>query len=109
TGKFFGEAEGAVMSKLLQMGSFKRFLVEFNLYSWWYSDLTVKGHKMGRTMQVPSFVIQQIPSSNLFMVVVDNKCDCSMVRGEGAESKFIPEEGLGVQSLSVQMYGGDEI
>uniref|UniRef100_A0A7N9AXU4 Calcium voltage-gated channel auxiliary subunit alpha2delta 3 n=1 Tax=Mastacembelus armatus TaxID=205130 RepID=A0A7N9AXU4_9TELE len=49
TGKFFGEAEGAVMSKLLQMGSFKR-----------------------------SFVIQQIPSSNLFMVVVDNKCDCSI-------------------------------
>uniref|UniRef100_A0A674EBA5 Calcium channel, voltage dependent, alpha2/delta subunit 3 n=1 Tax=Salmo trutta TaxID=8032 RepID=A0A674EBA5_SALTR len=26
-----------------------------------------------------SFVIQQIPSSNLFMVVVDNKCDCSSV------------------------------
>lgn len=25
-----------------------------------------------------SFVIQQIPSSNLFMVVVDSKCDCSM-------------------------------
>lgn len=25
-----------------------------------------------------SFVIQQIPSSNLFMVVVDNKCDCTM-------------------------------
>ena len=24
-----------------------------------------------------SFVIQQIPSSNLFMVVVENKCDCS--------------------------------
>lgn len=23
-------------------------------------------------------MIQQIPSSNLFMVVVDNKCDCSM-------------------------------
>uniref|UniRef100_A0A672IRG6 Calcium voltage-gated channel auxiliary subunit alpha2delta 3 n=1 Tax=Salarias fasciatus TaxID=181472 RepID=A0A672IRG6_SALFA len=148
TGKFFGEAEGAVMSKLLQMGSFKRvtlydyqalcwvisessdsghslldyyrnvlfcfifnvsifrFLVEFNLYSWWYSDLTAKAQRMGRNMQVPcdteypafvsertikentgnidcdgcfkSFVIQQIPSSNLFMVVVDNKCDCSM-------------------------------
>uniref|UniRef100_A0A8C2X8R2 Calcium voltage-gated channel auxiliary subunit alpha2delta 3 n=1 Tax=Cyclopterus lumpus TaxID=8103 RepID=A0A8C2X8R2_CYCLU len=144
TGKFFGEAEGAVMSKLLQMGSFKRvtlydyqalcwvfsessdsghtlldvstafftlrstslFLVEFNLYSWWYSDLTAKAQRRGRTMQVPcdteypafvsertikenmgnvdcdgcikSFVIQQIPSSNLFMVVVDNKCDCSM-------------------------------
>ncbi|XP_061553313.1 voltage-dependent calcium channel subunit alpha-2/delta-3-like isoform X5 [Phycodurus eques] len=149
TGNFFGEAEGAVMSKLLQMGSFKRvtlydyqalcwvysessdsghtlldpyfaflsavkwlltelviFLVEFNLYSWWQSDLTAKAQRMGRTMQVPcdteypafvsertikentgnvdcdgcikSFVIQQIPSSNLFMVVVDNKCDCSM-------------------------------
>uniref|UniRef100_A0A669CZT0 Calcium voltage-gated channel auxiliary subunit alpha2delta 3 n=1 Tax=Oreochromis niloticus TaxID=8128 RepID=A0A669CZT0_ORENI len=26
---------------------------------------------------IRSFVIQQIPSSNLFMVVVDNKCDCS--------------------------------
>uniref|UniRef100_A0A8C6M4U3 Calcium channel, voltage dependent, alpha2/delta subunit 3 n=1 Tax=Nothobranchius furzeri TaxID=105023 RepID=A0A8C6M4U3_NOTFU len=26
-----------------------------------------------------SFVIQQIPSTNLFMVVVDNKCDCSML------------------------------
>lgn len=24
-----------------------------------------------------AFVIQQIPSSNLFMVVVENKCDCS--------------------------------
>ncbi|XP_039903516.1 voltage-dependent calcium channel subunit alpha-2/delta-3 isoform X1 [Simochromis diagramma] len=149
TGNFFGEAEGAVMNKLLQMGSFKRvtlydyqalcwvysessdsgrtlldpyfaffsavkwiltelviFLVEFNLYSWWYSDLTAKAQRTGRTMQVPcdteypafisertikentgnidcdgcvkSFVIQQIPSSNLFMVVVDNKCDCSM-------------------------------
>uniref|UniRef100_A0A3Q0SAR1 Calcium voltage-gated channel auxiliary subunit alpha2delta 3 n=1 Tax=Amphilophus citrinellus TaxID=61819 RepID=A0A3Q0SAR1_AMPCI len=106
TGNFFGEAEGAVMNKLLQMGSFKRFLVEFNLYSWWHSDLTAKAQRIGRTMQVPcdteypafisertikentgnidcdgcikSFVIQQIPSSNLFMVVVDNKCDCSM-------------------------------
>ncbi|XP_031422184.1 voltage-dependent calcium channel subunit alpha-2/delta-3 isoform X2 [Clupea harengus] len=80
------------------------YLVEFNLYSWWYSDLTAKAQRGGRTMLVPcdteypafvsertikettgnidcdgcikSFVIQQIPSSNLFMVVVDNKCDC---------------------------------
>ncbi|XP_058855877.1 voltage-dependent calcium channel subunit alpha-2/delta-3-like isoform X1 [Acipenser ruthenus] len=145
TGIFFGEVEGAVMNKLLQMGSFKRvtlydyqaickiyaessdsahslldpyfaffaavkwiltelviFLVEFNLYSWWYSDLTVKAQ---RAMLVPcdteypafvsertikettgslhcgdctkSFVIQQIPSSNLFMVVVDQECDCT--------------------------------
>eukprot|EP00063_Salmo_salar_P012585 XP_013987420.1 PREDICTED: voltage-dependent calcium channel subunit alpha-2/delta-3-like [Salmo salar] len=82
------------------------FLLEFNLYSWWHVDLSVKAQKSrGKTMMVPcdtkypafvsertikettgnidcegcarSFVIQQIPSSNLFMVVVDNKCDCS--------------------------------
>uniref|UniRef100_A0A3P9JZ47 Voltage-dependent calcium channel subunit alpha-2/delta-3 n=2 Tax=Oryzias latipes TaxID=8090 RepID=A0A3P9JZ47_ORYLA len=147
TGLFFGEVEGAVMNKLLQMGSFKRitlydyqalcrdysgssdsartlsdpfsvvrwlltelviFLLEFNLYSWWNVDLTVKAQRSrGKTMMVPcdteypafvsertikettgniqcdncvrSFVIQQIPSSNLFMVVVDNKCDCSSI------------------------------
>ncbi|XP_058641484.1 voltage-dependent calcium channel subunit alpha-2/delta-3 [Onychostoma macrolepis] len=148
TGVFFGEAEGAVMSKLVSMGSFKRvnlydyqaicrvyaqtsdtahtllhpyfalfaairwlltefviFLVEFNLYSWWHSDLTIKAQRGGKTMLVPcdkeypafvsertiketvgnidcescvkSFVIQQIPSSNLFMVVIDHTCDCS--------------------------------
>ncbi|XP_046882487.1 voltage-dependent calcium channel subunit alpha-2/delta-3-like [Hypomesus transpacificus] len=145
TGLFFGEVEGAVMNKLLLMGSFKRitlydyqalckdyagssdssrtlsdpftvvkwfltelviFLLEFNLYSWWNVDLTVKAQRSrGKTMMVPcdteypafvsertikettgtiecescsrSFVIQQIPSSNLFMVVVDNKCECS--------------------------------
>ncbi|XP_041748110.1 voltage-dependent calcium channel subunit alpha-2/delta-3-like isoform X2 [Coregonus clupeaformis] len=82
------------------------FLLEFNLYSWWHVDLSVKAQSSrGKTMMVPcdteypafvsertikettgnidcegcvrSFVIQQIPSSNLFMVVVDNKCDCS--------------------------------
>uniref|UniRef100_A0A3Q3J458 VWFA domain-containing protein n=1 Tax=Monopterus albus TaxID=43700 RepID=A0A3Q3J458_MONAL len=118
TGLFFGEVEGAVMNKLLQMGSFKRitlydyqalckdFLLEFNLYSWWNVDLSVKAQRSrGKTVMVPcdtvypafvsertikettgnidcegcirSFVIQQIPSSNLFMVVVDNNCDCS--------------------------------
>uniref|UniRef100_A0AAX7TG60 Calcium channel, voltage dependent, alpha2/delta subunit 3 n=1 Tax=Astatotilapia calliptera TaxID=8154 RepID=A0AAX7TG60_ASTCA len=94
---FFGEVEGAVMNKLLQMGSFKRFETQLN--NW----LTQRSR--GKTMMVPcdteypafvsertikettgniecdgcirSFVIQQIPSSNLFMVVVDNKCDCS--------------------------------
>ncbi|XP_046727479.1 voltage-dependent calcium channel subunit alpha-2/delta-3 isoform X2 [Silurus meridionalis] len=147
TGVFFGEAEGAVMSKLLSMGSFKRvtlydyqaicriyaessdsssslldpyfaflatakwlltelviFLMEFNLYSWWHSHVTAHAQREGRTMLVPcdteypafisertikettgnidcedcikSFVIQQIPSSNLFLVVVDNKCQC---------------------------------
>ncbi|XP_063072707.1 voltage-dependent calcium channel subunit alpha-2/delta-3 [Engraulis encrasicolus] len=145
-GLFFGEVEGAVMNKLLLMGSFKKiplydyqalckdytgsgdsahtllnpfsamkwllteiiiFLLEFNLYSWWNVDLTVKADRRGRTMMVPcdteypafvsertiketagnidcegcvrTFVIQQIPSSNLFMVVVDNKCDCSSI------------------------------
>ncbi|KAL2091594.1 hypothetical protein ACEWY4_013857 [Coilia grayii] len=83
------------------------FLLEFNLYSWWNVDVTVKADRRGRTMMVPcdteypafvsertiketagnidcegcmrTFVIQQIPSSNLFMVVVDNKCDCSSI------------------------------
>uniref|UniRef100_A0A3Q2XMG7 Voltage-dependent calcium channel alpha-2/delta subunit conserved region domain-containing protein n=1 Tax=Hippocampus comes TaxID=109280 RepID=A0A3Q2XMG7_HIPCM len=75
------------------------FLVEFNLYSWWQSDLTAKAMQVPCDTEYPafvsertikentgnidcdgcikSFVIQQIPSSNLFMVVVDNKCDCT--------------------------------
>ncbi|XP_016338274.1 voltage-dependent calcium channel subunit alpha-2/delta-3-like [Sinocyclocheilus anshuiensis] len=144
TNLFFGEVEGAVMNKLLLMGSFKKmnlydyqalckeyagssdsartlldpftsvkwlltelviFLLEFNMYSWWNCDTTVKAQRAQRTMMVPcdteypafvsertikettgnidcggcirTFVIQQIPSSNLFMVVVENKCDCS--------------------------------
>ncbi|XP_035376482.1 voltage-dependent calcium channel subunit alpha-2/delta-3 [Electrophorus electricus] len=145
TGLFFGEVEGAVMNKLLLMGSFKRitlydyqalckeytgssdsahtlldpfsairwimgelilFLLEFNFYSWWNLDSTVQADRaQRRTTMVPcdteypafvsertiketagsidcdgcmrTFVIQQIPSSNLFMVVVENKCDCS--------------------------------
>uniref|UniRef100_A0A8C6JVD4 Uncharacterized protein n=1 Tax=Melopsittacus undulatus TaxID=13146 RepID=A0A8C6JVD4_MELUD len=149
TGYFFGEVEGAVMNKLLTMGSFKRitlydyqamcrtnkessdsahslldpynaffaavkwimtelvlFLVEFNLCSWWHSDLTAKAQRLKQTLEpcdteypafvsertikettgniacddcFKSFVIQQIPSSNLFMVVVDNECFCDSV------------------------------
>ncbi|KFP04912.1 Voltage-dependent calcium channel subunit alpha-2/delta-3, partial [Calypte anna] len=149
TGNFFGEVEGAVMNKLLTMGSFKRitlydyqamcrtnkessdsayslldpynaffaavkwimtelilFLVEFNLCSWWHSDLTAKAQRLKQTLEpcdteypafvsertikettgniacddcFKSFVIQQIPSSNLFMVVVDNECFCDSV------------------------------
>ncbi|XP_056591447.1 voltage-dependent calcium channel subunit alpha-2/delta-3 isoform X1 [Triplophysa dalaica] len=144
TNLFFGEVEGAVMNKLLLMGSFKKiplydyqalckgyagssdssnslldpfttvkwlltelviFLLEFNLYSWWNCGSTVNAQRSQRMMMVPcdteypafvsertikettgnidcngcirTFVIQQIPSSNLFMVVVENKCDCS--------------------------------
>ncbi|CAB1336040.1 unnamed protein product, partial [Coregonus sp. 'balchen'] len=29
------------------------FMVEFNLYSWWYSDLTAKAQRGDRTMLVP--------------------------------------------------------
>ncbi|XP_067854843.1 voltage-dependent calcium channel subunit alpha-2/delta-3 [Heptranchias perlo] len=148
TGTFFGEVEGAVMNKLLLMGSFKRvtlydyqamcrttidnsdsahslldpyyvffaaikwimtelilFLVEFNLCSWWNSDFTVKAQRPKQVLQPcdteypafvsertikettgaincegchKSFVIQQIPSSNLFMVVVDASCECTI-------------------------------
>ncbi|XP_055503491.1 voltage-dependent calcium channel subunit alpha-2/delta-3 isoform X1 [Leucoraja erinacea] len=148
TGTFFGKVEGAVMNKLMMMGSFKRvtlydyqavcrstvdnsgsapslldpyyvffaavkwimtelilFLVEFNLCSWWNSDFTVQAQRWKQVMQPcdteyaaflsertiketmgaiscdachKSFVIQQIPSSNLFMVVVDASCDCSI-------------------------------
>uniref|UniRef100_A0A4W6EVC9 Calcium channel, voltage dependent, alpha2/delta subunit 3 n=1 Tax=Lates calcarifer TaxID=8187 RepID=A0A4W6EVC9_LATCA len=124
TGLFFGEVEGAVMNKLLQMGSFKRITLydyqalcreyagssdsarmlsdPFSVVKWLLTELVMS---RGKTMMVPcdteypafvsertikettgnidcegcirSFVIQQIPSSNLFMVVVDNKCDCS--------------------------------
>uniref|UniRef100_A0A3B5Q7D4 Calcium voltage-gated channel auxiliary subunit alpha2delta 3 n=1 Tax=Xiphophorus maculatus TaxID=8083 RepID=A0A3B5Q7D4_XIPMA len=127
TGNFFGEAEGAVMNKLLQMGSFKRVtLYDYQALCWVHSESSDSGRTLldpyfaffaavkwiltelvmvGPHMQVPcdteypafvsertikenmgnidcdgcikSFVIQQIPSSNLFMVVVDNKCDCS--------------------------------
>ncbi|KAM9535911.1 voltage-dependent calcium channel subunit alpha-2/delta-3-like [Salvelinus alpinus] len=71
-GLFFGEVESAVMNKLLLMGSFKRlsvesmlaavtahalyhiFLLEFNLYSWWHVDLSVKAQRSrGKTMMVP--------------------------------------------------------
>uniref|UniRef100_A0A8C2BMJ9 Calcium channel, voltage dependent, alpha2/delta subunit 3 n=1 Tax=Cyprinus carpio TaxID=7962 RepID=A0A8C2BMJ9_CYPCA len=138
TNLFFGEVEGAVMNKLLLMGSFKKI----NLYDYQalckefagssdsartlldvstlailcavVLDFSASGfcflspltpQRAQRTMMVPcdteypafvsertikettgnidcggcirTFVIQQIPSSNLFMVVVENKCDCS--------------------------------
>ncbi|EPY81751.1 hypothetical protein CB1_000714005 [Camelus ferus] len=83
-----------------------RFLVEFNLCGWWHSDMTAKAQKLKQTLEPcdteypafvsertiketsgniacedcsKSFVIQQIPSSNLFMVVVDSSCLCESV------------------------------
>uniref|UniRef100_A0A8C5BE17 Calcium channel, voltage dependent, alpha2/delta subunit 3 n=1 Tax=Gadus morhua TaxID=8049 RepID=A0A8C5BE17_GADMO len=45
-----------------------------------------------------SFVIQQIPSSNLFMVVVENKCDCSSV----CLNRFVHNESLKCDRLKFQ-------
>ncbi|GAA6079249.1 voltage-dependent calcium channel subunit alpha-2/delta-3 isoform X1, partial [Tachysurus ichikawai] len=105
TGLFFGEVEGAVMNKLLLMGSFKRitlydyqglckeyvgssdsartllspfsavkwligeiilFLLEFNFYSWWNWDSTVKADRVNRRamlvpcdMEYPVFVSER--------------------------------------------------
>lgn len=56
-----------------------------------------------------SFVIQQIPSSNLFMVVVDNKCDCSMfepITMDPIEIMYILRWGVRekVASICIQWY-----
>uniref|UniRef100_A0A673HQV7 Voltage-dependent calcium channel subunit alpha-2/delta-3-like n=1 Tax=Sinocyclocheilus rhinocerous TaxID=307959 RepID=A0A673HQV7_9TELE len=126
TNLFFGEVEGAVMNKLLLMGSFKKInLYDYQALCKEYTGSSDSAHTLldvstlsslnlvfmcaaqraQRTMMVPcdteypafvsertikettgntdcggcirTFVIQQIPSSNLFMVVVENKCDCS--------------------------------
>uniref|UniRef100_A0A8C0ISC4 Calcium voltage-gated channel auxiliary subunit alpha2delta 3 n=1 Tax=Chelonoidis abingdonii TaxID=106734 RepID=A0A8C0ISC4_CHEAB len=122
TGNFFGEIEGAVMNKLLTMGSFKRItlydyqamcrtnkessdsahsLLDVSIVN--IMNLTPKAQRLKQTLEpcdteypafvsertikettgniacddcFKSFVIQQIPSSNLFMVVVDNECNC---------------------------------
>ncbi|XP_051966997.1 voltage-dependent calcium channel subunit alpha-2/delta-3-like [Xyrauchen texanus] len=170
TNLFFGEVEGAVINKLLLMGSFKKinlydyqalckeyagssdsacylldpfiamkwlltelviFLLEFNLYSWWNYDSTVKAQRAQRMMMVPcdteypafvsertikettgnvacdgcicTFVIQQIPSSNLFMVVVENKCDFSMTPSVTMEPiEIIHNESLKCDRLKFQ-------
>ncbi|MBZ3890001.1 Voltage-dependent calcium channel subunit alpha-2/delta-3 [Sciurus carolinensis] len=117
TGDFFGEVEGAVMNKLLTMGSFKRItlydyqamcrankessdgahglldtrktLSRNGMTDMWGADVECIGLSgAGNTFQIickplnipeRSFVIQQIPSSNLFMVVVDSSCLCESV------------------------------
>ncbi|GAB5568166.1 voltage-dependent calcium channel subunit alpha-2/delta-3 isoform X3 [Prionailurus iriomotensis] len=121
TGDFFGEVEGAVMNKLLTMGSFKRItlydyqamcrankdssdsasgLLDVFLtsaknsqklkqtlepcdteYPAFVSERTIKETSGNIACEdcSKSFVIQQIPSSNLFMVVVDSSCLCESV------------------------------
>lgn len=46
---------------------------------WMHSPLFWFWHFNSANSGYRSFVIQQIPSSNLFMVVVDNKCDCTSI------------------------------
>uniref|UniRef100_A0A3P9Q2H2 Voltage-dependent calcium channel alpha-2/delta subunit conserved region domain-containing protein n=1 Tax=Poecilia reticulata TaxID=8081 RepID=A0A3P9Q2H2_POERE len=47
TGNFFGEAEGAVMNKLLQMGSFKRVtLYDYQALCWVHSESSDSGHTL---------------------------------------------------------------
>nr|XP_023676759.1 voltage-dependent calcium channel subunit alpha-2/delta-3-like [Paramormyrops kingsleyae]XP_023676760.1 voltage-dependent calcium channel subunit alpha-2/delta-3-like [Paramormyrops kingsleyae]XP_023676761.1 voltage-dependent calcium channel subunit alpha-2/delta-3-like [Paramormyrops kingsleyae] len=50
-----------------------------------------------------SFVIQQIPSSNLFMVVVDNKCECNSAKPITMEPiEIIYNESLKCERLKFQ-------
>uniref|UniRef100_A0AAX7V490 VWFA domain-containing protein n=1 Tax=Astatotilapia calliptera TaxID=8154 RepID=A0AAX7V490_ASTCA len=51
---------------------------------------------------VKSFVIQQIPSSNLFMVVVDNKCDCMYMSSSIALTPTAHNESLKCERLKMQ-------
>ncbi|GAB0177057.1 voltage-dependent calcium channel subunit alpha-2/delta-4 [Grus japonensis] len=107
TGKFFGAVDGSVMTQLLNMGMFRRFLLEFNMSSFWHSDNLADAHKHKKhdTLQPcdteypvfvyepaiketngliecgdcqKMFVAQQIASSNLLLLVTDAACDCSV-------------------------------
>uniref|UniRef100_A0A8C5BDF8 Calcium channel, voltage dependent, alpha2/delta subunit 3 n=1 Tax=Gadus morhua TaxID=8049 RepID=A0A8C5BDF8_GADMO len=141
TGLFFGEVEGAVMNKLLQMGSFKRItLYDYQAHCRDYAGSSDCARTLlnvsmffirpqGKTKMVPcdteypafvsertikettgnidcegcfrSFVIQQIPSSNLFMVVVENKCDCSSAPPV-CLNRFVHNESLKCDRLKFQ-------
>ncbi|XP_031424440.1 voltage-dependent calcium channel subunit alpha-2/delta-3-like [Clupea harengus] len=53
--------------------------------------------------KLKTFVIQQIPSSNLFMVVVDNKCDCSSISSVTMEPiEIMYNESLKCERLKFQ-------
>ncbi|XP_029107564.1 voltage-dependent calcium channel subunit alpha-2/delta-3-like isoform X1 [Scleropages formosus] len=82
-------------------------LLEFSLHGWWHPHLTAKAQRLAKskTTLVPcdvehpafvsecaveettgtaecdgcgrSFIVQRIPSSNLYLVVVEDQCDCS--------------------------------
>ncbi|KAG8012377.1 Voltage-dependent calcium channel subunit alpha-2/delta-4 [Nibea albiflora] len=121
-GRFFGEVDGSVMASLIKMGMYKKFLLDFNLCGLWHSDYFVDGHKQkkmepltpcdtaypgfmydstvreanslikcGRCQKM--FVVQQIPDSNLILVVTQADCDCSRQYGsillEPKEIKYI--------------------
>ncbi|KAM7378236.1 hypothetical protein PAMA_013228 [Pampus argenteus] len=121
-GRFFGEIDGSVMATLIRMGMFKRFLLEFNICGFWHTEhfADASAHKKKDILQpcdteYPSFVyepsvketnsiikcgrcqkmfvVQQIPESNLLMLVVQADCDCSRqyppITMEPKEVKYI--------------------
>ncbi|KAK1887886.1 Voltage-dependent calcium channel subunit alpha-2/delta-3 [Dissostichus eleginoides] len=82
------------------------FLLEFNFCGLWHSDYFVDGHKTKKVdalqpcdtaypgyMYDSMFVVQQIPDSNLILVVAQADCDCSRQYGpiplEPKEIKYI--------------------
>uniref|UniRef100_A0AAR2KE71 VWFA domain-containing protein n=1 Tax=Pygocentrus nattereri TaxID=42514 RepID=A0AAR2KE71_PYGNA len=113
--KFFGEVDGSVMSQLLRMGMFKRYgnlVCQCNMltsskskgdilqpcdteYPSFVYEPSIKETnsviKCGRCQKV--FVIQQIPDSNLLLMVVQADCDCSRqyspITMEPREVKYI--------------------
>ncbi|TMS05032.1 Voltage-dependent calcium channel subunit alpha-2/delta-4 [Larimichthys crocea] len=106
-GRFFGEVDGSVMASLIKMGMYKKvslydyqamcknnhhhhnsarpllspFYVITALIRWFFSNVLMM------------FVVQQIPNSNLVLVVTQADCDCSRQYGsillEPKEIKYI--------------------
>ncbi|KAG8138357.1 hypothetical protein E2320_004257 [Naja naja] len=46
-GKFLGEIDGSVTTQLANMGMLKKFLLEFNIFSFWHTDSLADGEYAG--------------------------------------------------------------
>ncbi|KAF3705110.1 Voltage-dependent calcium channel subunit alpha-2/delta-4 [Channa argus] len=106
-GRFFGEIDGSVMTTLIRMGMFKRVslfdyqaMCKMNshfvssarpLLSPFYGLASVLKWFLSNFLLM--FVVQQIPESNLLMLVVQADCDCSRqyprITMEPKEVKYI--------------------
>ncbi|KAG7222215.1 hypothetical protein INR49_016629 [Caranx melampygus] len=94
-GRFYGEIDGSVMTTLIRMGMFKRV----SLYDY-QAMCKMNPHSVSSSRPLLSpfyglasalkwflsnfllmFVVQQIPESNLLMLVVQADCDCSRQYG----------------------------